>query len=92
MRRPQGRRVVDIVKEAADPALYPSVLGSALQQLNRLTIYPCADAGESDGAPVKWGGRHVLHRTWVCLSDQVSKGRSGNALAVRGDERRGTLR
>jgi hypothetical protein len=26
------------------------------------------------------------------LSDQASKGRSGNALAVRGDERRGTLR
>jgi len=26
------------------------------------------------------------------MSDQASKGRSGNALAVRGDERRGTLR
>jgi hypothetical protein len=38
---------IDIVKEAADPALYPSVLGSALQQLNRLTIYiRVADAGD----------------------------------------------
>ena len=83
-------RWIDIVKEAADPALYPSALRIGLTTTKSSNNLSVLRTRENGGA--RQGLRHVLHRTWVCMSDQASKGRSGNALAVRGDERRGTLR
>jgi hypothetical protein len=80
---------IDIVKEAGDPALYPSAFRIALTTTKSSNNLFYVRTRESYAWRLAW---HVLHRTWVCMSYQASKGRSGNALAVRGDERRGTLR
>ena len=73
----------------------PTHIGWAVRSNERLGIMPAYFSGLSDNVPsTAWGSAQaVIHLVGIVNeSDQVTKGHLVNALVVRGDEGRGTLR